>query len=203
MVDHVYTDPTTEQAWHEWYSGYLQKLVSVPGIRTAQRFKAIDCTPSRYLAMYSIESAEVYSSAAYKEIGGGGSQSARFHQAYQLWTRNLFDGASRAPAVADGQRVLVFDREVAPHPDALVFDGDVSPHRDLRTTSEAAPLSGAARDERDVLSRAVWLKAVGLHMTTKYRAFVVLDADEAATTPPVSGSYIYEPFTAALVSQGA
>ena len=24
MVDHVYADPATEQAWHAWYAGYLQ-----------------------------------------------------------------------------------------------------------------------------------------------------------------------------------
>ena len=45
-------------------------------------------------------------------------------------------------------------------------------------------------------------EAVGLHMTTKYRAFVVLDADEAATAPAVPGSYIYEPFTAVIASTG-
>jgi hypothetical protein len=188
MVDHVYADPASEQAWHEWYAGYLQKLVSVPGIHTAQRFKAAGCTPSRYLAMYSIESEAVYSSAAYKNIGGGGSQSARFHHAYQLWTRNLFEGAFRAPVVADGKRVLVFDRDVCPHPDP-------------RITSGAPPLSRAARGEGEVLARAVWLKAVALHMTTKYRAFVVLDADQLATTPAVPGSYIYEPFTPVLRNQ--
>ena len=111
MVDHVFTEPALEQAWHEWYAGYLQKLISVPGIYTAQRFKAIGCVPSRYLAMYSIESADVYTSEAYKNIGGGGSQSASFHHAYQLWTRNLFEGALRAPVVRDGQRVFVFDSE--------------------------------------------------------------------------------------------
>src|SRR5687768_14710956 len=98
MVDHVYADLATEQAWHDWYAGYLEKLLSVPGIHTAQRFKALGCTPSRYLAMYSIESEDVYTSEAYKGIGGGGSQSAQFHHAYRLWTRNLFEGASRAPA---------------------------------------------------------------------------------------------------------
>ena len=96
MVDHVFADPATEPAWHEWYAGYLRKLDSVPGIHTAQRFKAVGCTPSRYLAMYSVDSADVYTSEAYKAIGGGGSQSARFHPAYQLWTRNLFDGAIAA-----------------------------------------------------------------------------------------------------------
>ena len=167
MVDHVYTDPTTEPAWHEWYEGYLRKLVSVPGIHSAQRFKAVGRTPSRYLAMYSIDSADVYTSEGYKNIGGGGSQSARFHAAYQLWTRNLFEGADRAPVVHDGQRVLAFDRE--------------------------------ERGERGALeSRALWLHAVGLHMTTRYRAIVVLDAGEADPVPPIPGSCIYEPFTNVL-----
>jgi hypothetical protein len=164
MVDHVYADPATEQAWHEWYAGYLRKLVSVPGIHTAQRFKALGCTPSRYLAMYSIDSADIFTSEAYGNIGGGGSQSARFHHAYQLWTRNLFAGASRAPAVHDGERVLVFD-----------CDG---------------------RGEGGAIeARATWLEAVGLHMTTKYRAFVVLGSDEAAVAAPVPGSFLYTPFT--------
>ena len=162
MVDHVYTDPTTEPAWHDWYAGYLQKLVSVPGLRTAQRFKALGCIPSRYLAMYSIDSGAVFASAPYKNIGGGGSQSARFHHAYQLWTRNLFEGAEGAPPVHDGQCVVVFDRE--------------------RRETEG-PLA----------SRATWLEAVGLHMTTKYRAIVVLDAAEAV--PSIAGSFVYEPFT--------
>jgi hypothetical protein len=227
MVDHVYADPASEQAWHEWYAGYLQKLVSVPGIHTAQRFKAVGCMPSRYLAMYSIESEAVYSSEAYKNIGGGGSQSARFHHAYQLWTRNLFEGASRAPVVADGKRVLMFDRDVSPHPDPLPAvrgEGDKRPadsermsgapplsramrgDGDMRSAdswrmSGAPRLSRAVRGEAEVLARAVWLKAVALHMTTKYRAFVVLDADEVATMPAVRGSYIYEPFTPVLRNQ--
>lgn len=167
MVDHVYTDPATEPAWHDWYAGYLQKLVSVPGIRTAQRFKAIDCIPSRYLAMYSIDSAAVFTSEPYKNIGGGGSQSARFHHAYEIWTRNLFEGAAGAPPVHDGQRVVVFDRK-------------------RRET------------EGPVASRAIWLKAVGLHMTTKYRAIVVLDASESA--PTIAGSFVYEPFTPVITS---
>ena len=175
MVDHVFADPTLEPAWHEWYSGYLRKLVAVPGIHSAQRFKALDHAPSRYLAMYSIDSADVYTSAAYKGMGGGGSQSARFHGAYRLWTRNLFDGARReagsptwAPAVQKGERVLVFDRDTMPG-------------------------GGSALE-----ARATWLEAVGLHMTTKYRAFVVLDAAETATAAAVPGSFLYEPFTSVI-----
>ena len=169
MVDHIFADPALEPAWHEWYAGYLRKLVSVPGIHSAQRFKAIGHTPSRYLAMYSIDSADVYTSEGYRAIGGGGSQSRRFQPAYELWTRNLFEGASRAPAVADGQRVLSWDR---------------------------AERGGAGPLE----SRATWLEAVGLHMTTKHRAFVVLDAGEAVTAASIPGSFLYEPFTSVITN---
>ena len=109
MVDHVFADPKTEPEWHAWYAEYLRKLVAVPGIHTAQRFKAVGETPSRFLAMYSIDSLDVYSSDAYKRMGGGGSQSARFHDAYALWTRNVFEGAARAPLLGAGQRILVWD----------------------------------------------------------------------------------------------
>src|SRR5262245_58550909 len=110
MVDHIFADPALEPGWHAWYESYFPKLVSVPGIHTAQRFKMVGAVPSRYLAMYTIESGDVYESEGYKRIGGGGSQSVAFQSAYKLWTRNLFDGAARAPVVQKGQRVLVWDR---------------------------------------------------------------------------------------------
>ena len=181
MVDHVFADSALEPQWHEWYSAYLLKLVSVPGIHTAQRFKAIGHAPSRYLAMYSIDSADVYTSEGYMAIGGGGSQSVRFQPAYRLWTRNLFDALPRAsagsagvraPAVRDGQRILVFDRNTAPD----------------RTSGAGNALE----------SRVTWLESVGLHMTTKYRAYVVLDAGELA--PALPGSFLYDPFTPVIAS---
>jgi hypothetical protein len=170
MVDHVFADAELEPEWHEWYAAYLKKLVAVPGLNTAQRFKMVGATPSRYLAMYSIDSGDVYESEPYKKMGGGGSQSKRFHPAYRLWIRNLFDGATGAPAVKAGQRVLVWDRDT----------------RDVE-----GPLG----------SRATWLQSVGLHMTTKYRALVVLDAGEAAPAPP--GSRLYDTFTPVITNAGA
>lgn len=177
MVDHVYADPATEAEWHAWYAGYLRKLTAVPGIRSAQRFKALGCTPSRYLAMYTVDSADVFTSEPYRRMGGGGSQSARFHGAYRLWTRNLFVAAPpidaneraaiRAPAVEQGQRLLVFDR-----------------------TSRAA--AGALE------SQATWVESIGLHMTTKYRGFLLLGADAPTGAASVPGSFLYEPFTAVM-----
>jgi hypothetical protein len=164
-VDHVFSDAGLEPAWHEWYAGYVLRLLSVPGISSAQRFRAIDQRPPRYLSLYSIDSEAVFTSEAYKNIGGGGSQSTRFHHAYELWTRNLFDGARYAPAVARTHKLLVWDR----------------------TARERIP----ALDDR----RLTWLRAVGLHRTTPWRALVVLEAAEPAEDMRPSGSFVYEPFT--------
>jgi hypothetical protein len=101
-------------------------------------------------------------------MGGGGSQSARFHYAYTLWTRNLFEG-DRAPLVEADRRVIVLD---APEP------------------------------QHDALGPgAVWLKSVGLHMTTPYRGYVVVDANDSALSNLPSGAFAYEPLTAAAISR--
>ncbi len=111
MVDHIFANPQTEPAWHEWYAGYLHKLLAVPGFGSAQRFKAVDESPPRFLAMYAVHSAAVYDSAAYKNMGGGGSQSVRFHGDYKLWTRNLFEGADAVPIVSEGQWIFALDSD--------------------------------------------------------------------------------------------
>ena len=170
MVDHIYTDPATEREWHDLYAGYLPKLLSVPGLSTAQRFKAVGITPARYLAMYSIESAAVYDSAGYKGIGGGGSQSARFQKAYQLWTRNLFDGAVCAPKVADDEFLFALDSD--------------------------APDDNLTR----AFGNLLWLNSVGLHMTTKYRALAVLDEAGAKSAQRIGHGFVYAPLIPQLTS---
>lgn len=167
MVDHIFTNVTQESAWHEWYSGYLRKLLSVPGLTTAQRFKAVGIVPSRFLAMYSVDSPALYDSAPYKGIGGGGSQSARFHQWYQIWTRNLFDGLEFAPRVSDAQFVFALDSDA----------------------KDSAILNGID---------AVWLEAVGLHMTTRYRALAILDEAGVSKARQLGRGFIYTPFTPRL-----
>jgi hypothetical protein len=169
MVDHIFANPQTEPAWHEWYSGYLHKLLAVPGFGSAQRFKAIAETPPRFLAMYAVESAAVYDSPGYKAMGGGGSQSARFHGDYHLWTRNLFEGADQVPVVNEGQCVYALD-------------------------------SDSAQRKLPLAQTPLWLKSVGLHQTTAYRAIVVLDAAalDAAKVAAGGEGRFYAPFTPRL-----
>ncbi len=182
MIDHIYTDPATEQAWHEWYAGYQHTLLSsVPAFRSAQRFKAIGQSPSRYLSMYTIESVDFIKSQGYKGMGGGGSRSARFHPAYGLWTRNLFEGAECAPEIGTGQRVLVVD---SPTPDQT-FPRGVVP----------LWLKSASLQE----SIIEWQREGAVNgvnpETTPYRAVIVLDAETARSVMAGSGGYVYEPIT--------
>ena len=174
MVDHIFDDPKLEPAWHEHYAGYLLKLLGVPGLTTAQRFKALGHTPPRFLAMYSVDSPSLYESPAYKAMGGGGSQSARFHGAYKMWTRNLLQGAEFAPEVKRDQCVLIVDAATPDPALDQVFPGKVR-----------------------------WLESVGLHRTTPWRALVILDPGEVARASALGRGFVYSTFTGFLTPQPA
>ena len=175
MVDHVYTDPATEQAWNDWYAANIRLLLTVPGVYGVQRFKAIGQQPSRYLSMYSVESGGIFESPEYKRVQGGGTQSVQFHSAYRGWTRNLFDGAARAPELAKGQRVFVCDSDT---PDKKL-PGSIKP-----LWVKAAP----------GLPKTTPFSAQKL-ATAPYRAVIVLDAKTPVSDFANTGGYVYEPIT--------
>lgn len=108
MVECRFTDPAREDAWNEWYSGErLGELLSVPGFRTSQRFKAVTRPPTYYLTVHSIDSLAVFRSAQYKAIGGGAFAG---YQAYITdWKRGFFEGIDLAPAVALDEYLAVTD----------------------------------------------------------------------------------------------
>ena len=78
-VESNFSDPGREVEWNAWYETYLTQLVSLPGLTTAQRFRALTPgTPAwAYLAIYSVASLAVFASEAYRGIGGGGQASRR------------------------------------------------------------------------------------------------------------------------------
>ena len=115
MVQHVFARPDWEADWNAWYAGNLRVLMSVPGFRTGQRFKAVDGAPPRYMAMYTVDSADVFETQFYKDSGGGGVASQRFRPAYQVWIRNLFENLAVAPAVKEGECLVMLDAD-APDP---------------------------------------------------------------------------------------
>ena len=113
-VELNFSDPAREEEWNTWYETYLAQLVSLPGLSTAQRFRAVTpgAQPWEYLALYSITSLDVFESEAYRSIGGGGTASARFKDAIRR-RRNVYAGIERVPAVTNSGRVLLC--EDTPH----------------------------------------------------------------------------------------
>ena len=108
MVEHLFSRPEWEAEWNAWYEGNLKVILGVPGFRTGQRFRNAGAAP-RYMAMYTVDSPDVFESAVYKAAGGGGTNSQRFREAYQVWIRNLFDTTQAIPNVAAHEFLLVED----------------------------------------------------------------------------------------------
>jgi hypothetical protein len=113
MVQHAFSRPDWEDEWNAWYAGNLKVLLGVQGLRTGQRFKALDGAPPRYMAVYTVDSPDVFESKAYKDAGGGGTNSQRFRPAYQVWTRNLFEGMDSAPPIREGEYLVCVDSAAA------------------------------------------------------------------------------------------
>ena len=109
-VELNFSDPGREVEWNAWYETYLTQLVSLPGLTTAQRFRALTSgTPAwTYLAIYSVASLEVFASEAYRGIGGGGQASIRFREAIRR-RRNVYAGIERFPAISEAGCVVLCD----------------------------------------------------------------------------------------------
>ena len=110
MVELNFSDPPREQEWHAWYETYLAQLVSLPGLFTAQRFQAVTpgSQPWTYLALYSLNSLDVFASEAYHRMGGGGQASTPFREAIRR-RRNVYTGIERLPEVTDSGRIILSD----------------------------------------------------------------------------------------------
>lgn len=110
MVDLDFVQAARQAEWDAWYTQHIEALLSVPGVRTAQRFKCLTKCPSPYLAIYSVDSAQVLESADYRGRGGRGSAGG-WQPFMTNWHRNLFDGLTTAPAVSPEALLLVTESE--------------------------------------------------------------------------------------------
>jgi hypothetical protein len=115
MVQHVFSRPEWEEEWNAWYAANLNVLLGVQGFRTGQRFKALEGSPPRYMAVYTVDSPEVFESRVYRDAGGGGTNSQRFRPAYQVWIRNLFEGIAAAPEVRSDEYLVSLDSATKDH----------------------------------------------------------------------------------------
>lgn len=106
-VELNFSDPSRVEEWSAWYETYLMKLVSLPGLNTAQRFRAVvpETVAWEYLALYSLDSLDVYGTEEYRNIGGGGNASAAYRDAIRR-RRNVYEGIARMPEISGDTRVL-------------------------------------------------------------------------------------------------
>jgi hypothetical protein len=105
------TDPSRIAEWDSWYEGHLAAMAAVPGIGSAQRFRALDEGPPPSLAMYTVASPDVFASVSYLRTRGMGPFLSAVDE--RLHRRNLFDGLEAAPDVPIGGILLVADRLAA------------------------------------------------------------------------------------------
>src|SRR5207244_904117 len=108
------TDPGRVAAWDEWYLVHLAAMAAVPGILSAQRFRALTAAVPPSLAMYGVTSPTVFDSEIYRQTRGMGAFAPVVDE--RLHRRNLFDGLDAAPDVPVTGALLVLDRD-SPDPD--------------------------------------------------------------------------------------
>jgi hypothetical protein len=114
------TDPSRLAEWDAWYRGHLAAMVAVPGVSSAQRFRALDDGPPPSLAMYTVASPAVFDSEIYLRTRGMGPFLPVVDQ--RLHRRNLFEGLDAAPEVPMGGILMLADRAAA-DPTAQVSSG--------------------------------------------------------------------------------
>lgn len=119
MVECAFADPAREAAWNAYYDAEkLETLLSLPGFRATQRFRAITDTPAPYLAVHSVRDADVFCQTAYRAAGGGTFDG--WDDLVTNWRRNLFTGMEAAPEVAAEEQLVVLDDPAAGHGESEV-----------------------------------------------------------------------------------
>jgi hypothetical protein len=105
------TDPSRLAEWDAWYLGHLAAMAAVPGVSSAQRFRALDEGPPPSLAMYTVASPAVFESDIYLRTRGMGPFLPVVDR--RLHRRNLFEGLDAAPDLPIGGILMLADRTAA------------------------------------------------------------------------------------------
>lgn len=159
-VECSFSDPASEAEWNDFYSlKKLPALISVSGFHTSQRFKALSAGCPVYLAMHSIDGLAVLEGDEYRQKGGGNF--ARWQQHITDWHRNLYGGLERAPAIGEGEHLIV--SAVGPEP---LIEMGLTPAQMRAVELEKCPenrwlakLDGSISLDLDALPKDVYLYA--------------------------------------------
>jgi hypothetical protein len=120
MVEMDFRNTARQEAWEAWYLGHIGRLLTVPGFRASQRFRAVVETASPYLALHEVASAEIFESAAYRAKGGRAS-TGEWQAQMTNWHRNLLDGLDATPEVPADSHLVVL-HEACSLPDRVLRD---------------------------------------------------------------------------------
>jgi hypothetical protein len=113
MVEMDFRNAAREHDWHVWYLDHVTRLIrNVPGFRATQRFRAITPTPSPWLALHEVASADVFESAEYRANGGPAS-TGKWQTEHINWRRNLYAGLDATPEVPIGGHLVVAEGSAA------------------------------------------------------------------------------------------
>lgn len=109
------TDQAREAQWDAWYVEHLRLMRSVPGFRSAQRFRTNSSDYSPSLAMYTVDSEDVFKDPYYLSVRGMGEWASLIDRRH--YHRNLFHSEVAAPTVPADGILIVADRN---EPDAIL-----------------------------------------------------------------------------------
>lgn len=128
IVEMALSQGHTEADWQKWALEMktAEVLMTVSGFISAQRFKGVS-DPLAYCGIYSIDNAEVMTSDAYRGVGGG-VRVQHWNSHITYWNRDIVEGVSIAPGVAEHYVLLVKNA------DTLHFDDEGIPFIRLRVT---------------------------------------------------------------------
>jgi len=146
-----------EAEWHAWYLAHIKILLTVPGFRASQRFRAVLPCPAPYLALHQVDSGAIFDSPEYRSRGGPGS-TGDWRERHSNWRRNLLDGLAETPDVPPNAHLLRLEnaRDVLlPAGIAVTWIKAVGLDRDaqefgLAVIGDPAPLMELARSDTRV-----------------------------------------------------
>jgi hypothetical protein len=146
-----------EAEWHAWYLAHIRVLLTVPGFRASQRFRAVVESPAPYLALHQVDSGDLFDSAEYRARGGP-SSTGEWRALHVNWRRNLLDGLAETPEVPanacllrlENARDLALPSEIrVAWTRAVGLDHDAAEFG-LAVIDDAAPLLDLARHDQRV-----------------------------------------------------
>lgn len=122
-----FTEPAKEQAWNDWYSGpKIAQMLAKPHFRTCQRFRRTSGTGRNYLALWTLQSPDAFTTAEYRADWGFFDWSPYIVD----WSRDLFDGGDSPGvvfAVPPGGSLLVTSFDGMSQDQADVARGAIEP----------------------------------------------------------------------------